>query len=368
MTSVGKENPDPRTALLASGSQGTNDLKWREFTGDLLNSLLPFQRSMLGILAISKRLAIDPSTLLKSLACELHGQTSFELKNLAEELNCVETALDRLENYPRLMPPDAWLKLKLAQHESELDTVFSAIERRIPRGPEDRQSSLGNFGLIWKALLTGAIVSFLCMKVIPELARIFDEFGLDFSITSYALRFLYLVTTALGVLILVFVLVTGLGISARLVRFLLGRAPWYQTRLPKSVFRKRLLASWIQIESPASARVERPSRMKLIKRFFPQLKKTEDPILYDLPIGQLWEHANRSQTDLKSLSSASPETQAWILRWQAASQENRYRFRRSLRDQIFSLIIHCGFVLIVLLACILVFGSLIQMLNQLSQF
>lgn len=348
------------------------ELKWSQSINDLLESLTPQQRAILGLLAISDHTKRSPMKLLSQLGCELPGKMGFDLIDMANLLAAGNELFKTLEQFPRLVPPQAVILLRLARDQGLLEYSYDLIRQRFPRLDRPREIGVGSgISLFLKAVITIGVVSFFLIKVVPELTKILEEFKIESNRFATALSYVNLAVEWLTIPLALL----GLGLLAYVVSWsyvrgsnllFKGVRPWQNQAASKSVTRKRFLAS-LADSGALSSLIERFSSSASFNRLLPRLNAVRNRLLQG---GDDWsalaDQNLISRSDANLLCSASPETQAWLMRWKAANQERKIERNWTNFGRIAWILIQVAVVVVVLLVCMMVFGSLVDVMTALS--
>lgn len=346
-----------------------SELKWQQMVHELLASLLPHQRSILGLLAINDHVNQNPAQGLSMLGCELPGKLGFDLIDLANSLETGNELFKTLEQYPKLVPPQAVFLLKIAQAEGILPYVYQQIRQRYPRINSSSEFRNGaGFGLLLKILFVLGVIGFLILKIIPEMAKIFEEFRVESAYLALLVQYSDAILGAFGIFLALLLLLALLWITSRMLKLYFGHRPWQVSGPSRVVTRWRFLASLAQTGAIANL-IEHNASSTALKRLLPRLNGLRNRMLE----GQnLWaamaDKHLLPRVDANLVSLASPETQAWLLRWKALQRERRILARWHFGGRLTWILAQSVMFGLVILACLLIFGSMIALLNSLSQW
>jgi hypothetical protein len=364
-------NHDATTRTSSDGAPQLNalaELRWRTIVNDLLDSLHPYQRSILGCLAISNHLNSNPVPLLTSLGCELPGKQGSDLIQMANLLESGNDPFKTMEQFPKLVPPQAIVLLRLAEQDGMLKWVFRLIRLRFPRLGRTRAVGLNPvFGLYLKALFVLGLSGFMLLKIVPELGKIFQEFGFRSERFSLAVRYLDGMGTGLGFLTLLLLLSGLTWLLVRILGFCFGRRPWQDPPAPRIVTRNRFLGSLAQTGSLGNT-LERFATSASLKRLLPRLNSVRNRMLQGRDAwSALADNKLISRSDADRVSLVSPETQAWLMRAKASKQERRFEMSWLLGGRVVWVVVQIALVAVVLMTCLIVLGGLIDLLDGLAK-
>jgi hypothetical protein len=350
----------------------TAGLQWQQTVNDLLASMTPQQRTIVGLLAISDQTNQNPAKLLAQLGCELPGTMGTQLVDMANLLAEGNQLFKTIEQYPKLVPPQAVVLLGLAESEGTLKFVFSLVRNRFPCLHRPQEIGIGSgIRMLLKIFAAIGLITYLMIKVVPELKKILDEFNVE----SYLLRFGVGCINLMVDWISIPLLVLGVGLLIyAAVWFVIkvsnilfkGIRPWQPAVASKKITRKKFLASLAQFGGLHNV-IERFSGSKSLNRLLPRLNAVRNRLRQgETAWSALASQQLVSRSNARLDTSASPETQAWLMRWEASCQQQKIERNRTIFSRGIWIVIQIAVVCAVLLACMIVLGTLIELLNQLT--
>lgn len=336
----------------------------------LLEASAPHQRILLNVLAVADRDGIDPVPLIFSLAEELTSTDKRRTLELAEKMAEGVQAVDALELVPNSLPASCVLALRLARDEGALSRLYSVLLDRY-HGNEAEPSSCDEHFVPVLARMSGRvfaivlIISFIMLKIIPEFQKMMEEFQTEpppeFRLF---LRVFDVVTQFWFVPFLLMLCVLPFCFTCFLGYFRRWRPlKWRQRTFSTAVNRRRSLALMAQGSNSLKSKIAMILESVSLTRIFPRLSAASERI----DEGQnIWESfaAEKiiSKRESKALAlTTTGDTQAWLLRWSAADQETRRATRRSFLLTLFLVTTNVALVLMVVLTCVAVFATYIQM-------
>ena len=344
--------PTPKNTPAAGDSEtGADRLFFHaDLVAEFQDSCAPRQRALLSLLAISQKYDLDPAPLISGLANDL-PRTPLEsrrrtrsffwsrVEQMATDVeasgagNDTKSILSVLKRFPRLLPGNVELALRLENQKQRLPRLFQSWLNRPPS-----YDKLQRAPLLMGALTRGlfllfflvTVVSFIMLKVVPELKSMLSEFAikppfmftLSIEVADFLVRYWF---------VLALCLLIGMFLCIPAIRSYLRRWNpfiWRQPDLPSAVRTRRALAM-----------VTEHGKEKILPSTFVGLKQIRRDVGVDnkqgaiAGTGQLeWDRLSSqgkiSAQDLKALKGSSSKiTQAWILRKSADSRlksnENR---------------------------------------------
>ena len=340
---------------------------------DLMADLLPHQRAVFGVLAIAEHCRLDPVPLLYQLSDEMPGSDRYTTRLLAEQIQQGVAPQEAINQSAGLLTPLSQFAWRIA---CDLNVVPQLNRELLNRSPEiadvwttaDNGTSLSKFGrLFFRAVFFLAILSFVLLKIVPELKTMLDEFEIEMpaAMTLWLRISDFVVDWSLliPVLFLILLLTSFPLWKEYLQRWNPNR--WRQRPLHPTVARRRALALALQTRPTDLDNPVTPLFSDRLAELFPGFPAVNARIKN----GQTTWAAIRSenlisQRDLTSIkSTGSPESQAWLLRWSAANQQDYRETKTALLQRSVSAAIHVALGLLVLLICLAIFTTLIDVIR-----
>ena len=218
---------------------------------DICNSCAPHQRAILGMLALSDRHQLPLSDLLADLKLEIPRRFRDSIDQVNDEIAEGITPIESIARQRGLLPVPAIAAINLAQESNQLGLLYDRVLERTEEVseviPSERQKILWSLlrnGFIYLIIFT--VFTFVCVKIIPELKDMSEEFGME---TVVIFDWFGVMAKFWFIPFLIFMLITTL-LSPAIYRFvmeaLLGWNPhFWQTRSMSSAAEKRKLLSRI---------------------------------------------------------------------------------------------------------------------------
>lgn len=343
---------------------------------ELLESSAPYQRALLGVLAVADHYQLDVAPLLMGLAYELPFAIGGLTFQLAEQVVSGVDAIDALVELPELLSPESVLALRLARDEGTLSALYVAVSERYQGSEVDgytinTKKTSKVMRLIGRVFVIGVLMNYIMSVILPELVMLLN----DFEVELPAPMSLLLVTMEylsrlwfLGVLIVLALLVYGLW-TYRKKRRSWNPLAWRQRAVSSSVNRRRMLALAAQTGHSLSSGLAMISGIPPLARLFKRMEGANARI-------------NKGQGEWESLAaekmiskreaaalecSTTGETQAWLLRWSASNRRNFEMTRTAIAFRIATGIVHVLLAMLVALVCIAMFSFLVTLMKSLSQ-
>lgn len=351
----------------------------RRTVSEMLESSTPRQRAMFGILATSQRYKLDPAPLIKSLAIEFPRHKKYLANSFAQRISDGEDMVDVLEETPDILSSSSVLALRLAKQAGTLPDLMTAYFDR-PNDYEAPSTELhddlfAKFSRLFvQTTIICALLTFMMLTIIPEFSKMLEEFGVE---TPGFLRlFVFaadLVCRFALIFPLLFIFLLPFFIPT-LRRYLRRWNPvtWRQRHLSTSEDRRRSLAMISETGTSLPTGLAMMFKNKYLRKIFKKSFGTNSSVDSSIETGKnQWDSlASKriiSRREAKSLSLAgSGETEAWLLRWFASSQRSRRSTRISLIARTVIVLINVGLCVLVVLAAVAVFSTLIQIMAGLS--
>ncbi len=345
----------------------------RQYVRELLRSCAPHQRTVLGILALAERYELDPAPMLSSLGTELPSAYRYQCHELAEGLATGIGADQALKEIPGLLPPSVVLALNLAREEGKLAAFYSSVLDRTAESDLEvsaEQTGFGDLlGLAFKTLTIAYFMMFILMKIVPEFFKMLQEFGVE------APRPMFLLMWAcdrmasfwfVGALLLP-LLVPFFFPSFRMYLRRWNPFTWRQPEFVPVSERRYALAIATQSDSRPSALLARLLDFPGIRQLFIGLKKAQIGVENE---DDEWKSIAKakiiSQQEAQALALASSgETRAWLLNWSASRQHHRWANGIANRNRAAVTLVNIGLMVLVALAAVAVFSTLIVIMNSL---
>jgi len=341
---------------------------------ELFQSCAPRQRALLSVLAIADRYSLDPAPIVVGLATESTSSYGFKAKQLAEKLTEGVEPDVALDDLPGLLPPTGVLALKIAREKGTLRAFYSAVLDRtqtigFPVSSDDDNDFSKLSRLAAKALTIAFFLGFIMLKIIPEFQKMLQEFAVE---TPILLKLLMStcdrLVTYWFVFALILIALLPLGFPA-IRRYFRHWNPftWRQPELSPTTTRRRSLAMAAQSGSSLSASIKWILECVPLKRTFKRLEKAQEKIKNG---DENWESLAAakiiSKREAKALTiSGTPQTQAWLLRWSASNRQNRQTTRSAAGTRLFVTVVNIGLGLLVVLAAVGIFTTLIAIMESL---
>ncbi len=340
---------------------------------DLMADLLPHQRAVFGVLAIAEHCRLDPVPLLYQLSDEMPGSDRYWTQLLAESTRqgvAPSEAISQSSGFLTPLSQFAW------RSACELNVVPQLNRELLNRSPEsaDVRTAAGSgtsfskyWRLFFRAVFFVVILSFILLKIVPEFKTMLEEFEIEMSSAMTLLLRISDFVMDWSLLIPVIFLILLLTSFPMWKEYLQRWSPirWHQRLLHPTVARRRALALALQTRPIDLGNTTAPLFSDRLAELFPRFSAVNAR----MEKGQTAWAALRSenlisQRDLTTLEQTrSPETQAWLLRWSAANQQDDRETKTALLQRAVSTAIHVALGLLALLICLAIFTTLIDVIK-----
>ncbi len=347
----------------------------KRMVAEMLESSTPRQRALLGILAATNRHQLDPAPLINSLAAEFPRRAKFQANTFAQRISDGEDMFDTLEETPNVLSASSVLALRLAKQTGTLPDLFAAYLDR-PNVYDAPSTALhddlfAKFSRLFvQTTIICSLLTFMMLKIIPEFGKMLEEFGVE---TPGLMRLLIKACSLIAmfwfIFPLLFLLLLPFFIPA-FRRYLRRWNPvtWRQRHFAPSENRRRSLAMISETGIALPAGLAMVFKNKYLRKIFKKSASADSPV--ETGKNEWNSLASKriiSKREAKSLSLATGgDTQAWLLRWFASSQQNKRSTRISLIARTVIVAINVGLCILVVLAAVAVFSTLIQIMAGLS--
>lgn len=148
--------------------------------GHLLGYNNPRQASLLWILAIGAEKNLSLVDAVDALVDESQGEWALMVEDLVVLLRQGTPLTEAISAIPGLLPEESVLAIRIG---AESGTLIEALKSEAQRVSNDSEmAGQGGFSLIygWAVLITMfAIVSFICVYIVPKFKKIFEDFGIE---------------------------------------------------------------------------------------------------------------------------------------------------------------------------------------------
>ena len=221
------DSPDPKTDSGAH-SLAALEVDQAMIAEEMFASGSAFQGAMLRILAASNQYHVDPIPLLLGLADESPVYFRYELRHLAELIHQGVAPLKALEQVAELLPPACQLGLNLAQQSNSIAKLNTALLNQPPvwepsELPGSNESLFSkNVRFFFRAFFMFIVVSYIAVRILPELTTIAAEFDMVLPpslllLTRLANQF-YIFWFLLPIFGLLMLIVWGIPVLRRFIR------------------------------------------------------------------------------------------------------------------------------------------------------
>lgn len=337
---------------------------------ELLADSTPYQRSALGLLAISHCYDLALPPMLSRLSGEASGRFSRQAMYLASQVHRGEDPLTAIQDLDRVLTSSSVLALQVARDNGSLSDLYRSVLRRPPEPDSDADTNKdldSRFSsLMMRGFFVMSVVTFTALNIFPEFQRMFEEFGLELpavmgafiSVLDWSAKFWFLWA-------LLFILL-GFWMAPRYLRQW-NPVAWRKKVIPRSALRRQTLAIAVQDSDASETGIARISSSLPIRRFFPKLAKASTNIgAGQAPWESLATKGLITKREANTLASThSGETRAWLLRWSANALGDRLVSRSNWG---FNILIWLGNIFlagIVFIMCLTVFSSLLAIMGGL---
>lgn len=346
---------------------------------EISRSLTSNQRGLIGLLAfidgqeLSNREAAE---VLTAFANESKSKERFRIMQLADAVGKREDPIDAMDKIPGLLPVSTILGLKLAKSDAELPTFYQLFRNRqivSDEAVENHSDTVFVRGvrLLVVTLVMMAIISFICMYIIPEFMKMNEEFGLDqppvmklFLTVADTLVKTWFLPFFGFIAILIYVYVFQPQILGNYLRRW-RRGAWLQVVLPRRLERRRLL-SWVtEAKRTLSEDVNRFMRsVRLAKPLGGPEVKMGEAVTGEGRWNTLASRRTISKREAKALSLAtSQETRAWLLRQSIEGHLQRGDFKVGAYAEFVFGFVRLALAAIVTLAAFSIFSVLLNVME-----
>lgn len=343
---------------------------------DLFSICSSTQAGVIGLLAQSESLGVDPVPFLEALARELNEPDRGVVEYLASKCREGLPLVEVIEAGSGFFPAPVILAVRLAHDSNTLDELCVSISNRPIHQPrmveQNEQSSLRRItSVLSRGLTLISVMTFVMLFIIPQFQEMFEEFGVELPNVTVLL----IMTATLFVRYGLFFCVAALVFTI-----------WYLVGSRKNILRTFSPSRWNQIEhSPAvqaklslawvvESGVEFTKGLEHLARFEPNKRmssRVEKAAVRSAAGQSPWKALGitgvLSSKESQALETAqSPGTRSWLLRQLAMAQSTRLQSWSVTRERLFSTLANVVLGLLVLLFCVGIFAPLIHIIRGLS--
>lgn len=343
----------------------------------VLNAAPAHQRLAAKSLILIDRHHVDPVPLLEGLARELPNSGRQEIWELIANYQAGDDLLMHFQQTRHVLPAGLVQALILARKDDYLAAIYQQISQAdVALQERDflNQTSGRLTGPLAKTLLVAWLVSFMMIKVVPELKSILDEFDLGNSRSflllnwiSWFCYYLFFWVPLAMILCLLFLMVFRFrSFLSYLYRF--SPSYWTLKSVPPSIARRQVLALMILAGGSIEKGFLGIRRSKSILGIFPRFDKIKESVQRQADV---WSTLNRfwviSRREAVLLPQCSPQTQAWLLESNASNFSEASEAGRNIRQRGLIGVIHALLLILVFAVCSVVFLAVIDMIDELSK-
>ena len=342
---------------------------------ELLDSCTPPQRSLLALLAIGHCKKIDVTRLIDGLAIEQNRVFQFRGRQLSDRMRDGEQAEDIIKSLPGLLSPECVLAMQLAKQNGTLPGFYESVQeqRNTKRGVQNLIADSvwpGLFRLAAKCMLVLFVLTYIALKITPELLMILSEF--DIEIPGLFGLFLYLLDMVcrfwfIFLLPVLLMAPFAIGSLRRYFKRFLPTSWRDQTDAPNVVQRKSIALTTKAGRSPKDGTatiLNGQFLRKVVKKIRAANKKM-----------------NSGREDWSSLASAkvisskeasalamseNPETQSWLLQYSANQKKRRRGSQTRFWATTLIVVVNLGLAIFISLTAVSIISVLIKIMEEIQ--
>ncbi|MFK7765728.1 MAG: hypothetical protein AB8B55_00700 [Mariniblastus sp.] len=340
---------------------------------DMVASCSPIQISLLRVLIVCKNNQINPMTVLAGMSNELSSKFGATIWEFAKEIGEGQDVIDSLDKHDRLLPVECRVALRVAKDGGKLETLEKAIldrlaETAIPTASDTTASVVSR--LMFRILFISWILGFIMLKIVPEFQKMFEEFGIEL---PAVFKLLLSIADTFATYWFVFTLLLLAGMIYLAYNLIGVVNTWASDRwnLPnfsKSVRSKRILALVSPIGDSMPTSLKRSKQMFAAQRWYKPFSSANQRIDDGLdPWKSLAKEGIVKSSEVSALEMCTTnETEGWILRWNAESQNDTEETRGFVFVKFILSCVHVFLAGIVFLTALSIFTALLSIVRGLS--
>ena len=324
---------------------------------DIVATCGPHQRAILDMLAISQIHNVDLNLLLDDFLPELPRSYQPAVTFVQAQLNAGKSLVEALSESPQLLPTRSVAVWQMATDNQTLLLLCSEIlEQRYDSAHSQNRYQVAPKGClhaIGVSLLATVVTVYIILKIVPQLKDLLEEFG---SSPPFVFDWLISAIGYFGPLLLLCGLLSTPILFPVLLSFLRSWDPhnWLTQHSTAATQRRQTLAAFIDQSDTSTKAID-----SLDKKM--NSEATGGNRSWIESLGKPFATDSEKQA---LATAASSETQAWLLRWFAATHQNRSTKRSANWSSFIVIAVNVLVGGITVLSALAIYSVLISIMNE----